>query len=166
MNYFVSSHDAEWEEPSYSDLWTNPFLLCLKKKKNLKRKKKKLLWDCQPAYLQDVSGLPSWWRLLWSESSTIHIGIDMNSVKPTWADEIEALIFLSISKKEHIFIFTKPFKLVWIKTKFEHTYPPASEGPPISSCGLCVLFRISSLVFLLEPIYFHLFIIIKIYQSE
>lgn len=113
--------------------------------KNLKKKKKKkeLLWDCQPAYLQDVSDLISPdgnWYDQNSVPSTLEY--TWNIVKPTWSDEIEALNIFIYIQKEHIFIFTKPFKLVWIiKRSFSTPIPPSQRGPPISSYGLCVLFR-------------------------
>ena len=144
MNCFISSHDAEGKP--YSALWANPFLLCLKKKKKSKQKNKRKENYCgvvnQIICRMSLRADRSWWKLVWSEFSTIHIGIYMEYSKTNmsrWNRSIK--YFLFISPKEHSFIFTKLFKLVWIIKKLQDTYAPSyQKGPPISDYR-CVLFR-------------------------
>ena len=73
-----------WGETSYSALWANPFLLCLKKKKSKQKNKRKENYCgvvnqiiCRMSLRVDRS----WWKLVWSEFSTIHIGIYMEYSK-------------------------------------------------------------------------------------
>lgn len=83
------------------------FLLKKKKSKKKKKKKQKLLWDCQPAYLQDVSDLANP-DGNWCDQNSVPSTLEYtwNSVKPTWADEIEALnIFIYIQKGAHFYIY-------------------------------------------------------------
>lgn len=84
MNYFVSSHDAERK---LRILISERIPFFSVKKKNLKRKKKqkqKLLWDCQPAYLQDVSDLANP-DGNWCDQNSVPSTLEYtwNSVKPT-----------------------------------------------------------------------------------
>lgn len=83
MNYFVSSHDAE-RKLRILISERIPFFSVKKKKKSKKKKKNKLLWDCQPAYLQDVSDLAdpdgNWYD---QNSVPSTLEYTWNSVKPT-----------------------------------------------------------------------------------
>lgn len=106
MNYFVSSHDAE-RKLRILISERIPFFSVKKKSKKKKKKKNKLLWDWQPAYLQDVSGLANP-DGNWCDQNSVPSTLEYtwNSVKPTWADEIEALnIFIYIQKGAHFYIY-------------------------------------------------------------
>lgn len=89
MNYFVSSHDAE-RKLCILISERIPFFSVKKKKskkekkKNKKTKNNKLLWDCQPAYLQDVSGLANPGGD-WCDQNSVPSTLEYtwNSVKPT-----------------------------------------------------------------------------------
>lgn len=63
-----------------------PFFSVKKKKskKEKKKKKQKLLWDCQPAYLQDVSDLANP-DGNWCDQNSVPSTLEYtwNSVKPT-----------------------------------------------------------------------------------
>lgn len=94
------------EEASYSDLWANPFVLCLKKK-NLERKRK----NCRGIVNQLICRMPP--DLInpdgnWCDQNSVPSTLEYtwNIVKPTWADEIEALnIFIYIQKGAHFYIY-------------------------------------------------------------
>ena len=143
MNYFISSHDAEGKP--YSALWANPFLLCLKKK-NLSRKIKEkkttvgLSTRLSVGCLSELIDPDGNWYDQNSVPSTLEIYMEYcKTYMSRWNRSIK--YFLFISQKEHSFIFTKLFKLVWIIKKLQDTYAPSyQKGPPISDYR-CVLFR-------------------------
>ena len=98
-----------WGETSYSALWANPFLLCLKKK-NLSRKIKEKKTTVGLSTRLSVGCLS---ELIdpdgnWYDQNSVPFTLEYtwNILKPTWADEIEALnIFIYIPKGAQFYIY-------------------------------------------------------------
>lgn len=105
IEWIISPPPVMLRGTSYSDLWANPFVLCLTKSKKKKKKTAVgLSTSLSAGCLSDLISPDGNWYDQNSVPSTLEY--TWNIVKPTWADEIEALnIFIYIQKGAHFYIY-------------------------------------------------------------